>query len=367
MAQDSQAIQDLQMGAEALHQGKMDEAEKAFRRAIAESPQLPTAHLDLGLVLLREGNPDEAAAALSKAIELDPGAQGAHLFLGIAEYQRNHLDAARAALKQEIAQNPKSVEALSWLGIVELAAGNPEAATVPLDEAAKLAPNDVDVLDYRGRAHSLVAAESYTRMRKLDPDSWHVHRALAQNFADMGNPQEAIKEYQAAIAKQSHNPDLYEALGTEYQLMSQFDQAAKAYEQELQLSPNNPIAMYNLGKIDVEHGDPAAGVPLLQKAVPYLQQPAPGYFYLGLGLAKLNRDQEAVPWLEKSLANEPSDFIKQGAYFQLARLYQRLHRPEDAQRALASLKQLKAQTPNQPAGNQPSSAGSEAPSGKPQL
>lgn len=93
----------------------------------------------------------------------------------------------------------------------------------------------------------------------------------------------------------------------------------------------------------------------------------PGYFYLGLGLAKLNRDQEAVPWLEKSLANEPSDFIKQGAYFQLARLYQRLHRPEDAQRALASLKQLKAQTPNQPAGNPPSSAGSEVPSGKPQL
>jgi tetratricopeptide (TPR) repeat protein len=178
-------------------------------------------------------------------------------------------------------------------------------------------------------------------MRELDPDSWHVHRALAQNFADMGNPQAAIKEYQAAIAKQPRNADLYEGLGTEYQKMSQFELASQAYRQELKLSPNSAVALYNLGKIDVEQDNADAGIPLLEKAAPLLQNPAPGYYYLGLGLAKANRDQEAVTWLEKTLAAQPSDFIRQGAYFQLARLYQRLHRPQDAQRALDALKELK--------------------------
>ncbi|HZU10441.1 MAG TPA: tetratricopeptide repeat protein [Pseudacidobacterium sp.] len=342
-AQDAQAVQYLQAGTEAMRQGKAAEAEKAFRMAIAADPQFAPAHLDLGLALLREGKPEQAASALNNSIQLDPTAQGAHLFLGIAQYQRGHLDDARTALKQEIAQFPKSVEALTWLGIVELAAGDAEAATTPLDQAAKLAPNDVNVLDYRGRAHNLVAAESYSRMRELDPDSWHVHRALGQNYADMGNSQAAIREYQAAIAKQPNNADLYEALGAEYQKLGQFTQAEQAYESELRLSPNNPVALYNLGRIQVENGDPAKGVTMLRKAAPLLQEPAPGYFYLGLGLAKLGQDNEAVTWLEKSLAGNPSNFVKQGACFQLARLYQRLHRPEDAARALAQLKQLKAQ------------------------
>jgi tetratricopeptide (TPR) repeat protein len=307
---------------------------------------MPEAYLDLGMALLREGKAEQAVPQLKKTIELAPSIQGAHLFLGIAEYQRNNLEAARAALKQEIAINPKNIEALTWLGIVELAADKPDAAIPPLDDAAKLAPNDMDVLDYRARAHSLVANESYTHMRELDPDSWHVHRALGQAYADMGNSQQAIKEYQAALAKQPGNADLYEALGSEYQKMSQFDQAARAYESELKLNPDNPIALYNLGKIDVEQEHPADGVSLLQKAVPLLQHPAPGFFYLGLGMAKLGHDQEAVTWLEKSLDAGPSDFIKRGAYFHLARLYQRLHRPDDAARALAELKKMKVDSSN---------------------
>ena len=302
-AQNAQATQYLQLGAEAMHQGNAAEAEKDFRKAVAADPQLPTAHLDLGLALLRLGQPDEAAKALRQAVALDPSAQGAHLFLGIAEYQYGQLDAAVAALQQEIALNPKNVEALTWLGIVELAAGRPEKATAPLDQAAQLSPTDVDVLDYRGRAHSLVANQSYTRMRELDPDSWHVHRALAQNFADMGNPTEAIKEYQLAIAKQPRNADLYEALGAEYQKITKFDLAAQAYEQELKLDPNNAVALYNLGKIDVEHENAETGIPLLRKAIPMLQHPAAGYYYLGLGLSRTNHDEEAVTSLEKSFTN----------------------------------------------------------------
>ncbi|RSL19134.1 tetratricopeptide repeat protein [Edaphobacter aggregans] len=338
--QDAPAIQSLRTGMQAMHDGRVDDAERAFRAAIAAAPQLPDAHMDLGLALLRKGRPAEAAASLSKAIEIDPAARGAHLFLGIAQYQNNHLDEARTALKQELAQNPKSTEALTWWGIVELAAGDPEAAILPLDEAAKLAPNDIDVLDYRARAHSLVANESYIRMREIDPESWHVHRALGQAFADMGNPQAAIKEYQAAIAKQPKNPDLYEALGNEYQKLSRFAEATQAYKTELQLSPDNPVALYNLGKIDVEQERAADGVAFLEKSVPLLQHPEPGYYYLGLGMVKLGRDSEAITWLEKSLRGNPSNFIKRGAYFQLARVYQRLHRPDDAARAQAELKKF---------------------------
>ena len=325
-----------------MHQGKPADAESYFRQAVTAAPTLPDAYLGLGMSELRQGKADEAQSALSKALELNPNLKGAHLFLGICQYQTNKMDAAAASLQQEIQQQPDNVEALTWLGIVELGAGRPEDAVVPLDRAAVLNPQDPNVLDYRGRAHSLVAQESYRALTALDPDSWRVHRALGEIAAESQQWQSAVDEYQKAIAKVANNPDLYEGLGDAYQHLSRFDEATHAYEDELKLNPKNPIALYNLGKIQVQKGDPERGVALLRRAVEEHAVPAPADFYLGMGLAQTGHPEEALTWLEKSLAEHPSDFVKEGVLYQLVRVYQTLHRKEDAQRAAEDLKKMHA-------------------------
>ena len=78
----------------------------------------------------------------------------------------------------------------------------------------------------------------------------------------------------------------------------------------------------------------------------------PTCYYLGLGLSKLGKNEEAAKWMERSLQQNSSDFIKQGAYYELARVYQRLNRKQDSQHALDELKKLKdeeaAAAPSQP-------------------
>jgi len=54
------------------------------------------------------------------------------------------------------------------------------------------------------------------------------------------------------------------------------------------------------------------------------------------------KNQEAAEWIEKSMQANPSDFIKQSGYYELARVYQKLNRKADSQRALDELKKLKA-------------------------
>jgi len=71
--------------------------------------------------------------------------------------------------------------------------------------------------------------------------------------------------------------------------------------------------------------------------------PGAAYFYLGLGLSKLGRNEEAVGWLERVPTSAPSDFILQSDYYELVRVYQKLNRKEDSQKALEKLKELKAQ------------------------
>jgi len=101
--------------------------------------------------------------------------------------------------------------------------------------------------------------------------------------------------------------------------------------------------LFNLGKIQVETGDAQQGVALLERAIAAHASPAPTCFYLGLGLSKLGKNEEAVGWLERALKSNPSDFIEQRDYYELVRVYQRLNRKADSERALETLKKLKAQ------------------------
>lgn len=340
-AQDAKVQAVFQRGAAAMRSGHVSEAEAAFREAVKLAPSIADAHLDLGLVLGREGKLDEAIASLQEALRLNPQLEGTHMFLGIFLHQANRQDEARAALQQEIDQHPNNAEALTWLGMVELAAGHPERAIGPFDRAAELQPDDLNVLEYRGRAHNLVARDSYARMARLDPGSWHVHRVQAELYADEGRHTDAIAEYEAAIKIEARNPDLYEGLGDEYRKTSQLDAARRAYAKELELSPQNAVAMYNLGSTDVESGDNAKGVPLLQAMLHGFPGSPVAEYYLGRGLAALGKDAEAVTWLEKSAAGDPAGEVGKRSYYELARAYRKLQRTSDAQKAVSEYNRMR--------------------------
>ncbi len=333
--------QAFERGAAAMRNGQPAAAEQAFRDAVKLAPSMAEAHLDLGLVLGREGKLAEAIQSLQQAIILDPSQPSAGMFLGIFLFQSNRPDEARAALQKELSREPDNVEALVWLGNVELATAHPDRAAAALDKAAEKSPDNLDLLELRGKAHSQVARDSYARMAKLEPDSWHVHRVQAQIFADEGKHAEAVTEYQAAIKQQTRNPDLYEALGDEYRASSQLEAAQAAYQTELKLAPTNPVAMYNAGSVAIERGDSAAGVPLLQAMVKVYPGSPVAEYYLGRGLASLGKDQEAANWLQKSATGDHNGEIGKRSYYELTRIYRKLHRTEDAQAALADYNRIR--------------------------
>jgi Flp pilus assembly protein TadD len=338
------ADQWMNEGATAMRQGNIAKAEQDFQRAVTASPHDADAYLGLGMAQLREGKLETAVQALTRASELKPTIPSAHMFRGIALFQINSVDAAVEQLKEEIKIQPNDTEALTWLGIIEIQAGRPEDACGPLDQAAKLNPSDQNVLFYQVRAHTLAAQRAFRSLYKINPDSWYVHRAQAEIDSEAHQPDKAIVEYKAAIKSRPGDPDLFEALADEEQKVGHPLDATNDYQTVLKLHPNDPIALFNLGKIQVETGDPAQGVAYLRQAADAHAAPAPTDFYLGLGLSKLGQNEEAAVWLERALTNSPSDFILQSDYYELVRVYQKLGRKDDSQRALDQLKRLKAQS-----------------------
>lgn len=340
-AQNTSIEDAFRRGALAMHNGRSIDAEADFREAVRLAPQMAEAHLDLGLALGRNGKLDEAIESIQTALHLDPKLNSAHMFLGIFLYQANRQSEATSALRQELALSPDNVEALTWLGTVELAAGRPELATGPLDRAAQLKPDDLNILEYRGRAYNLVAQDSYAKMARIDPGSWHVHRVQAEIYSAEDRHADAIAEYEAAVKLEPRNPDLFEALGDEYRKTSQLDLAQKAFTQELQLSPHNAIAMYDLGSVDIEQGNYSEGVPLLEAMLRSYNNAPVAEYYLGRGLAALNRNEEGLKWLEKSVQEDPSGETAKRSYYELARLYRKMQRPAESEKALAEYTRLR--------------------------
>jgi tetratricopeptide (TPR) repeat protein len=180
-------------------------------------------------------------------------------------------------------------------------------------------------------------------MAAIDPNSWHVHKVQGQIYAQDGKHKEAIAEFQEALKQVPNNSDLYEELGSEYRASSQMEQAQQAYTKELELSPNNPIAMYRLAKMDIETNRSTEGLDLLHKVVAVYANAPATYFYLGMGEFDAGHTQEALTALEKAKGMHPEPALAPRIEYELSRVYRKLGRMEDANAAVKEYTRLKAQ------------------------
>jgi len=342
-AQRSPIVDDrFRQATEAMRKGNLEEAGEGFAAIVKQAPSFAEAHLNLGLVREEQGRHEEAITSFQKALGLKPRVHGASLFLGVAYFHLNELDKAVSAIEKETATYPKDASAWMWLGVVRLAQDKPEEAVGALDKAANLAPDDIDILYHRGRAHLLVSNRSYGRMFKVDPHSWRVHQVIAQADAEADRHLDAVVEYQAAIKLAPTQPGLHEELGSEYRSLGKNQEAEDAYLRELEIDPNNVLAKYKLGALTVEKGDAAKGKELIEAALREKPHLLHSDYNLGRAEMLLGNDAAAAQRLERATSAPASDpEVIQQAWYQLGIVYRRLHRMEEAQKAMVTFQKLK--------------------------
>ncbi|MBZ5682120.1 MAG: tetratricopeptide repeat protein [Acidobacteriia bacterium] len=326
---------------QAMREGKLDDAAACFVAIVKQQPAFAEAHFNLGLVYEEQGKYDQAILSFQKAVSIKPRLHGANLFLGIAEFRLNLLDPAAASVEKETVNYPKDAAAWMWLGVVLLAQERVEDAAEALDKAARLKPDDQDILYHRGRAHLLVSKNSYARMFKVDSKSWLVHRVLAQSDAEAERHVDAIAEYEAAIKLAPTQPGLHEELGSEYRNVNKIPEAEAAFRRELEIDPNNVLAMYKLGAIAVEKGDGAKGKELIEAAQREKTDLVHLDYNLGRAEMLLGNDAAAASHFERTVKTDPDPEVIEQAWYQLGTAYRRLHRMDEARNAMATYQQLK--------------------------
>jgi tetratricopeptide (TPR) repeat protein len=166
---------------------------------------------------------------------------------------------------------------------------------------------------------------------------------LAQADAEADRDMDAVSEFQAAIKAAPQQPGLHEQLGTEFWKLNKIEEAEAEYKRELAIDPHSMLATYKLGSLLVESAKPEEGKPLIETALRQDPNLKEAYYYLGRAQMQLGKESEALETLKKAIGINSNPDILAQAWYQLAIVYRRIHRMEEAQQALATFQKLKDQ------------------------
>ncbi len=142
-----------------------------------------------------------------------------------------------------------------------------------------------------------------------------------------GNDAKAIERFQTVVKDAPDFAQAHNALGTAFQKLQRFDDAAKEYLAARDLNPRWAEPLVNLGGMRAQFGDPARARQELQDALALDASSGMAHYYLGVANYKLLIYPDAEQNLQRSLELSPGFAPSRIA---LVNLYVRLQRWQDA-------------------------------------
>jgi predicted O-linked N-acetylglucosamine transferase (SPINDLY family) len=196
----------------------------------------------------------------------------------LAHHQADRLADAEALYRQILAREPRQADAMHLLGIVAEQRRQPVLAAQWIEQALSAAPGRTDFA-----------------------------ASLARIYVALGRLQDAVVQYEHALASGSAPAGLYNDYGIALHRLGRLPEAIARYRQALTLAPDAPGTHYNLAAALDAGGDPIAQQHYL-RALELEPRHAQAHNSLGCWLAARGRLEDAVPYFERALALQPDFF-----------------------------------------------------------
>jgi tetratricopeptide (TPR) repeat protein len=243
-------------------------------------PGQPPAHLGQtigqAVSLHQQGRLDEAEKLYARALKLQRDNFDALHLLGVLNHQRGKAGEAHRLIAAALKVNPKSPDALANLGMVLTALKRAPEALAALDRALALAPGHAEALSNRGNV-----------------------------LLDLKRPEEAVSAFDAALKANPRHPQALVGRGNALTELGRTDAAIADYDAALGLVPNHPLALYNRGNALRLFGREPEAITAYDRALAGAPQHLNAWLNRGHALAALNRHRDAVASYDRVLALQP--------------------------------------------------------------
>jgi tetratricopeptide (TPR) repeat protein len=247
-------------GEAALHAGKLDEAEHAFRQVLAINPEVAGAYANLGVIHMRRKQWPQALEMLHQGEKLAPDLAGIRLNIGLAYFRQNDFARAVQPFESVVRQSPDSYQARYLLGLCYFFNDRWTDAIEtlqPLWEQASDQLNYLYVLDiaaYKAR-NSALEEKAATRLVEIGEGSPEFHLLMGKAHLNRGEYDDAVQELEAALQADPKLPFVHFNLGLAYVHKQDYDRARDEFRKDIALEPDVPFNYEQLGNMESTSGN----------------------------------------------------------------------------------------------------------------
>ena len=245
--------------------GRNNEALGCCNEALGIDSQFAAAWFNKGNVFVALARNEEALDCYEKALAIDARIANAWVGRGNLLDMRGRSDEAIACYDKALAIEPRNGSAWSNKGVTLNAKGRHEEALACHDKALQINLRNEKAWCSKGHAlHSLeryqeavacfqqaqrlghpTAAVNAEHCRRLLSSDATVFFARGFELETAGNNAEAIRCYDAALAADAKNPDIWTSKGAALLALKRNEEAVSCFEQVLLLTPKDPTAWNN--------------------------------------------------------------------------------------------------------------------------
>jgi tetratricopeptide (TPR) repeat protein len=335
----------LQLAVLLVEQGKLVEAEREARRALADPAAVPVAYAVLGGVRLKQEQYAASIAFLEKALRLEPRLLGARLNLAQAFALSGKSAAAAASYRRVLELDANNAPARVALAASEAAQGRYRRSldfAQPVLDEMKQTPDgllvlatDLVALGQRERAAELAtwpgfdtlpiewpvkfalvlakgglavpAAELLERVKQSRPPAYEIEFNLAGIRLIESDLDRALQSYDEALALRPDSIPALKQAALVAERRGELERSLSYWVRVKKLQPDDPETLYGFGKVCLKMDLLEDGEPALARAV--LLKPEEPSFTYALASARIGKKQFASgeALLAKLLEKRPRD------------------------------------------------------------
>ena len=314
--------------------GKTADALQEFREALRAAPAFPDAHYHLALAHNAMGQTDEAMVELEEALRLRPDFLLARYQLAACCRKRGDFEGESRLLAEITQHAPDFAEAHHNFGLALQYRDKPADAVEQLRTAFRLEPKNPRFALALGVALAdrdpAEATSVLRRLIGLAPSDAEAHYNLALAMAAMGNEDDAIHEFSAALALNPNHAGARRSLGIALMHADRLKESAEEFQRAAAITPRDAETANNLGMVLLRLKDVEGAVAALEKAVSLNPKLIKAHFNLSQAYLRAGRPDDARRASDRAaaLTKEQRDMGRAMVLVQSAR--QRLHESDAA-------------------------------------
>jgi tetratricopeptide (TPR) repeat protein len=226
-------------------------AERTYLQALALVPGDLETLKRLGVLQQTELKFGESIESFKQVLAHDAQYPEVNFYLGVSYFGKNDFDQAIRSFQLELASLKPYRRCRYYLALALQAAGRSDESISQLNRAVAENPNDADALYQLARIYKNASLQAIERLKALDQDSFQLHALMGEVYGDEARYAEAIKEYQAALAKRPDAPGIHYAIGVAYWVQHEAEAAKREFMDALKENPNDALTNLYLGDIAV--------------------------------------------------------------------------------------------------------------------